>query len=88
MVALSGWIGDPGGTILADLNTESPRVSGLIYDNLRSLISTYKIDGLRIDASKHVNFPFFTGLQTAASGIFTMAEVLDGSQSFLPLVPP
>ena len=76
----TGWIGEPAQTVLPDLNTESSAVRQLLYDHIKNLVSTYQIDGIRIDAAKHVNFDFWSGFQ-AAAGTFTMGEVLDGGQS-------
>ena len=79
-LSILGWIGEPAQTVLPDLNTESSAVRQLLYDHIKNLVSTYQIDGIRIDAAKHVNFDFWSGFQ-AAAGTFTMGEVLDGGQS-------
>ncbi|KAG2041437.1 glycoside hydrolase family 13 protein [Suillus americanus] len=67
------WLGD---TVvpLPDLNTEDPTVVAGFSDWIQSLVKEYNIDGLRIDAAKHVNigfWPVFCG----NAGVFCIGEV-------------
>ncbi|KAG1759096.1 glycoside hydrolase family 13 protein [Suillus occidentalis] len=67
------WLGD---TVvpLPDLNTEDPSVVAGFGDWIQSLVQEYNIDGLRIDAAKHVNigfWPVFCG----KAGVFCIGEV-------------
>jgi hypothetical protein len=74
-----GWFSDPGSVVLADLNTQSPRIRKLHQDWISKLVSTYQIDGIRIDAAKHVEMDFWKGY-TSAAGVYCVGEVLDGSE--------
>lgn len=67
----------PYGIALADLKTESPDVVSLFTKWIKNLVSTYSIDGLRIDAAKHVNDAFLPAF-VEASGVFALGEVLTG----------
>lgn len=67
----------PYGVALADLKTESPDVVSLFSKWIKELVSTYSIDGLRIDAAKHVNDEFLPKFVEAA-GVFSFGEVLTG----------
>lgn len=70
------WLGDDQ-VALPDLDTESQEVSNMINDWVVGLISNYSIDGLRVDAAKHVSDDFLRSFATAA-GIFTVGEVYEG----------
>lgn len=67
----------PYGIALADLKTESSDVVSLFTKWIKNLVSTYSIDGLRIDAAKHVNDEFLPQF-VQASGVFALGEVLTG----------
>lgn len=62
---------------LPDLFTEHEEVQDLLIKWAKNAIKTYSIDGLRIDAAKHVNpsflLKFFQGVNTFMTG-----EVLEG----------
>lgn len=67
----------PLGVALADLKTESDTVIDEFGTWIKGLISNYSIDGLRIDAAKHVDQAFLpTFLDNA--GVFALGEVLTG----------
>ncbi|KAI9569521.1 glycoside hydrolase family 13 protein [Boletus coccyginus] len=69
------WLGDT--TVpLPDINTEDATVISALQDWIRSLVREYAIDGLRIDAAKHVNVDFWPGF-CAAAGVFCIGEVFD-----------
>lgn len=67
----------PYGVALADLKTESPEVSNELNEWVKELVANYSIDGLRIDAAKHVNDGFLAPFVEAA-GVFAFGEVLTG----------
>ncbi|KAK3348615.1 glycoside hydrolase family 13 protein [Lasiosphaeria hispida] len=67
----------PYGVALADLDTERPDVVAEMGKWIKSLVSNYSIDGLRIDAAKHVNDEFLPQFVEAA-GVFAWGEVLTG----------
>ncbi|KAL5336430.1 glycoside hydrolase superfamily [Aspergillus crustosus] len=59
---------------LPDLKTEDKKVVSMIQDWVKGLVSNYSIDGLRVDATKHMNDAYLTSFSEAA-GVFTMGEV-------------
>lgn len=59
---------------LPDLNTEDKVVTDILHSWIKELVSNYSIDGLRIDAAKHVNDAFLQSFVEAA-GVFTFGEV-------------
>ena len=66
---------------LPDLNTTSPSVVDTYYSWIKSLVSIFGIDGLRIDTVKHVQPSFWSGLN-AAAGVYSVGEVLDGDPAY------
>lgn len=62
---------------LADIATEQPAVVADFGTWIKGLVANYTIDGLRIDAAKHVNDGFLP-LFLDAAGIFALGEVLTG----------
>ncbi|KJA27291.1 glycoside hydrolase family 13 protein [Hypholoma sublateritium FD-334 SS-4] len=71
------WLGD---TVvpLPDLDTKNPTVISQYGDWIANLVQEYSIDGLRIDAAKHVNIEFWPPF-CAKAGVFCMGEVFDSS---------
>jgi len=67
------WLGDEK-VALPDLNTQDSRVQDGYADWIRDLVQEYSIDGLRIDAAKHVDSDFW-GPFCANAGVFCMGEV-------------
>ncbi|KAK3937815.1 glycoside hydrolase [Diplogelasinospora grovesii] len=67
----------PYGVALADVDTNSPTVVTMMQTWIKELVSNYSIDGLRIDAAKHVNDAFLPQF-VEASGVFAFGEVLTG----------
>ncbi|KAJ3482123.1 hypothetical protein NLI96_g7190 [Meripilus lineatus] len=67
------WLGDTK-VPLPDLNTQNPTVVSTYSSWIKELVSTYKFDGLRIDAAKHVN-PGFWNVFCGAAGVFCIGEV-------------
>lgn len=85
----------PYGVALADLDTEADEVVDMFSTWIKGLVSNYSIDGLRIDAAKHVNKEFLPKFVEAA-GVFALGEVLTGepedfcpyqTQGYLPGMP-
>ncbi|KII88904.1 glycoside hydrolase family 13 protein [Plicaturopsis crispa FD-325 SS-3] len=69
------WLGDPV-VPLPDVNTEDQGVQQAYGEWIAQFVQEYNIDGLRIDAAKHVNVEFWPSFAQKA-GVFTMGEVLD-----------
>ena len=67
------WLGVEN-VALPDLDTESNEVGTMVNDWIKQLVANYSIDGLRIDAAKHVNDAFLPPFVEAA-GVFTFGEV-------------
>jgi alpha-amylase len=67
----------PYGVALADVDTDSDTVVEMLGDWVKELVSNYSIDGLRIDAAKHVNDAFLPKF-VESSGVFAWGEVLTG----------
>ncbi|KAJ9136795.1 Alpha-amylase-like protein [Coniochaeta hoffmannii] len=67
----------PYGVALADVDTDSDEVVTILSSWVKELVSNYSIDGIRIDAAKHVNDAFLPQF-VSASGVFAMGEVLTG----------
>ncbi|KIY68006.1 glycoside hydrolase family 13 protein [Cylindrobasidium torrendii FP15055 ss-10] len=67
------WMGDSK-VPLPDVDTSNPDVVSVYTRWIKDFVATYSIDGLRIDAAKHVNkdfWPQFCG----AAGVFCIGEV-------------
>ncbi|QSS61847.1 alpha-amylase AmyA [Histoplasma capsulatum] len=86
------WMGDDV-VALPDLNTESEEVNEMMESWVKDLVANYSIDGLRIDAAKHVG-PEYLKRVAKASGVFATGEVYEGDvakvcdfQNLLPSVP-
>lgn len=60
--------------VLLDVNTENENVKSKLESWIKSLVTEYNIDGLRIDAAKHVPGEFWTSF-CGAAGVFCMGEV-------------
>lgn len=67
----------PLGVALADLKTEEDSVVTMFGTWIKELVANYTIDGLRIDAAKHVNDAFLPAFISEA-GVFALGEVLTG----------
>lgn len=70
---LNCWLGDQK-VPLPDLNTEDAQVQAVYASWIKNLVQEYSIDGLRIDAAKHVGSNFW-GPFCASAGVFCMGEV-------------
>lgn len=67
------WLGDRK-LALIDVNTEHPTVVTQFEIWIKDFVNTYKIDGLRIDAAKHVPEGFWPPFCESA-GVFCIGEV-------------
>lgn len=67
---------------MADLNTESPQVIGLLHAWIKHLVTSFGIDAIRVDTVKHVRKEFWPGFVQAA-GVAAMGEVLHGDPAYL-----
>ncbi|KAF9001959.1 glycoside hydrolase family 13 protein [Cyathus striatus] len=70
------WLGDEK-VPLPDLNTQNPTVVSQYGEWIQNLVEEYDIDGLRIDAAKHVQMDFWPNFCEKA-GVFCMGEVFGG----------
>lgn len=71
------WLGDDK-VPLPDVDTRNPTVIAQYGDWIQNLVKEYNIDGLRIDAAKHVNIDFWPGF-CGKAGVFCMGEVFGGA---------
>lgn len=71
------WLGDTK-VPLPDLNTTHPTVISQYGEWIANLVQEYSIDGLRIDAAKHVNIDFWPQF-CAKAGVFCIGEVFGGT---------
>ncbi|KAI0646787.1 alpha-amylase [Trametes meyenii] len=69
------WLGDLNVT-LPDVNTQDPSVVSAYTTWIKALVQEFNIDGLRIDAAKHVNMDFWPKF-CGAAGVYCIGEVFD-----------
>lgn len=71
------WLGD---TVvpLPDVNTQDQTVIDGYGQWIQQFVQEYSVDGLRIDAAKHVNVDFWPTFRSQA-GVFTLGEVEDAN---------
>lgn len=62
---------------LPDLRTEDEDVYSVWYDWIADVVSTYGIDGIRLDSALEVNYNFTPGFEDAA-GVYLVGEVDNG----------
>lgn len=74
------WLGNCNMT-MPDIKTENPEVANTMNTWIKSLVSNYSIDGLRIDSVKNVNKDFFPSWCKSA-GVFCMGEVSEGMANY------
>jgi alpha-amylase len=75
------WLGDEN-VALADVNTEDPSVVSTFNTWIKSLVTTYGFDAIRIDTVKHVRQNFWPEF-VSASGVHAVGEVLDGDPAYI-----
>nr|BAW15173.1 alpha-amylase [Pholiota microspora] len=71
------WLGDTK-VPLPDVDTQNPTVVSQYGTWIANLVKEYSIDGLRIDAAKHVNIDFWPSFCKSA-GVFCIGEVFGGA---------
>ncbi|KAH9901106.1 alpha-amylase [Cubamyces lactineus] len=69
------WLGDLNVT-LPDVNTQDPGVVSAYSTWIKALVQEFNIDGLRIDAAKHVDMEFWPQF-CGAAGVYCIGEVFD-----------
>ncbi|PIL23741.1 ATP-binding cassette transporter [Ganoderma sinense ZZ0214-1] len=69
------WLGDLNVT-LPDVKTQDPGVVSAYSSWIKALVQEFQIDGLRIDAAKHVNMDFWPQF-CGAAGVYCIGEVFD-----------
>lgn len=62
---------------LPDIDTENPFVVATLKAYIKSLVAKYKIDGLRLDASRNIRKPFWAEICDAAN-VYCQGEVWVG----------
>lgn len=67
---------------LPDLRTEDSAVASIWNTWITDLVSTYSIDGLRVDSAQQVNNDFFPNFQSA-SGVYIVGEIFNGDPSYV-----
>ncbi|KAI5837212.1 glycoside hydrolase superfamily [Morchella snyderi] len=67
---------------LPDIKTEDSNVRTIFQSWIKNLVSTYQIDGLRLDTVKHVEKDFWSGF-TSAAGVFSIGEVYNGDPAYV-----
>lgn len=67
---------------LPDIKTEDPNVRSIFQSWIRNLVSTYQIDGLRLDTVKHVEKSFWPPFVSSA-GVFAIGEVFHGDPAYV-----
>ncbi|KAE8146443.1 glycoside hydrolase superfamily [Aspergillus avenaceus] len=72
------WTGDEI-VLLPDLKTEDTEVQHMLEKWINHTMSTYSIDGLRLDAAKHVTPSFLHLFQKATGNAFVTGEVFEKS---------
>lgn len=72
------WMGDEK-VPLPDVDTTNPTVIAQYGEWIAALVKEYSIDGLRIDAAKHVQMDFWPTFCSKA-GVFCMGEVFGGQE--------
>lgn len=73
-------IGDPN-LALVDINTEDSTIVSTYNTWIKNLVSTYNVDGLRLDTVKHVRQDFWPDFLKSA-GVFAVGEVLDDRYNY------
>lgn len=67
------WLGDAS-LPLIDVNTEDPTIASTLNTWIKTLVSTYSIDAIRIDTVKHIRKDFWPDFVSNA-GVFSIGEV-------------
>lgn len=72
----NSWLGDDK-LPLPDLNTSHPLVRSELQAYIKAFVEEFNVDGLRIDAAKHVEPSFWPPFcnEDGAAGVFCIGEV-------------
>jgi alpha-amylase len=76
------WMGN-GFVPLPDLDTENTSVVSTLEAYIKKFVSDYKVDGLRIDATKNIRKDFWPGFCKAA-GVYCQGEVWTNDPTCVP----
>ena len=74
------WIGYDANPNLPDVNTDLTSVQDTYNEWISSLVSTYSIDGLRLDTVRQVQKPFWPPF---LGDLYAVGEVFDGDQDYV-----
>ncbi|KAF3398881.1 Alpha-amylase A type-3 [Talaromyces pinophilus] len=75
------WLGYQG-VATPRIKTTEPTIAATLNQWIADLVSTYNIDGIRIDGAKQIEPNFFPNFTNSAS-VYAMGEVYDGDAEFL-----
>jgi alpha-amylase len=75
------WLGYQG-VVTPRIKTSDKKIAATLGAWINDLVKTYGVDGIRIDGSKQIESSFFPPFVQSA-GVFTMAEIFDGSPDFV-----
>ncbi|TFY68044.1 hypothetical protein EVJ58_g1257 [Rhodofomes roseus] len=75
------WLGDAA-VPLADVDTENPDVVAFFNSWIADLVTTYGIDGLRIDTVRNVRKDFWPAFAQSAD-VWSIGEVYDGDVAYV-----
>lgn len=75
------WLGYKG-VATPRIKTTDPTIAATLDQWIADLVSTYAIDGIRIDGAKQIESTFFPNF-TQSAGVYAMGEVYDGDAEFL-----
>ncbi|POS80839.1 glycosylhydrolase family 13-2 [Diaporthe helianthi] len=67
---------------LPDLRTEDSYVSDTLNSWIADVVSTYGIDGIRLDSAKHVDTHHLSSFEDA-SGVYIVGEVFNGDPAYV-----
>lgn len=75
------WMGDTT-VALPDVRTEDPDIAAQWNDWIADMVSTYSLDGLRLDSAIEVNPSFWPDFADA-SGVYFVGETYNGDVDFV-----
>lgn len=75
------WLGYQG-VATPRIKTTDPAIAATLDQWIGDLVSTYGIDGIRIDGAKQIEYGFFSNF-TKSAGVYAMGEVYDYVPDFL-----
>ncbi|KAJ3284168.1 hypothetical protein HK104_010069 [Borealophlyctis nickersoniae] len=72
-----------GDLSLPDLNTENPDVVKTLYDWTDTTVKSYTLDGIRIDAAKHIRKDFYPPLLQRLNNTFSVGEIYNSDPVYV-----